>query len=49
MCRRYQGLGIWILGFGFGLILCCWMESEVLRICFGAASIAAGILLVQKK
>lgn len=49
MCRRNQLLGIALLAFGLGLLVCCWFESGFVRNCLGIGLLAAGILFLQKK
>ena len=49
MCRRNQLLGCAVLAFGCGLLVCCWLESELLRIVFGIGLLVAGFCLLQKK
>lgn len=48
MCRRNQLLGLGILAFGLGLLVGCWLESELLRNCLGLGLLAAGVLCWQK-
>ena len=49
MCRRNQLWGLVILAFGFGLLVGCWLESELVRNCCGIGLMAVGLLVVQKK
>ena len=49
MCRRNHLFGLALLSFGAGLIIGCWLESGLLRVCLGVGLLAAGILMLQKK
>ena len=49
MCRKNHVWGFGVLTFGFGLLVGCWLESEVAQICFGLALMAGGFLLLQKQ
>lgn len=49
MCRKNHLWGLAVLTFGLGLLIGCWLESELAQICFGLALMACGFLLIQKK
>lgn len=49
MCRNNQLWGLAVLTFGLGLLLGCWMESNLAQICFGLALMAGGFLMLEKK
>jgi hypothetical protein len=49
MCRKNHLWGFGVLAFGFGLLVGCWLESELAQICFGFALMAGGFLILQKK
>ncbi len=48
MCRRNQLIGFALLGFGLGLLIGCWLETGLSRICLAAIGIGGGILLLKK-
>ena len=49
MCRKNQLWGMAVLAFGLGLVVGCWLESELARICCGFGLLVAGFLILQKK
>lgn len=49
MCRKNQLWGLAVLAFGTGLLIGCWLESELAQICFGLVLMAGGFMALQKK
>lgn len=49
MCRRNQLIGLALLAFGLGLLIGCWLETGLSRICISVIAIGGGVLLLQKK
>ena len=49
MCRKNHLWGLAVLTFGLGLLIGCWLESELSQICFGLALMASGFFLLQKQ
>ena len=49
MCRKNHLWGLSVLAFGLGLLIGCWLESELAQICFGLVLIAGGFFVIQKK
>lgn len=49
MWRRDRFWGIFLLGFGLGLLGCCWVETQFWRICLGIMLCCGGVLLCGKK
>lgn len=49
MCRKNQLWGLALLTFGLGLLIGCWLKSEVVQICFGFVLVAGGFLVFQKR
>lgn len=49
MCRRNQLTGLGCLGFGAGLLIGCWLESGLTRVCLAVIAIGIGIVILQKK
>ena len=49
MCRRNQLMGVALLCFGLGLLVGCWLETGLARICLSVIGIGGGFLLLQQK
>lgn len=49
MCRRNLLLGIFLAGFGLGLLAACFFESGFFCGCFGLVLIGTGLFVINRK
>lgn len=49
MCRRTVLIGAAVAAVGVGLVVSCLIDAVLLRILIGAALIAAGLILINRR
>ena len=48
MCRNEIALGVALIAFGMGLLLCCFIETVAIRVLMGFGAVVGGCCILRR-